>query len=182
MTDILQMKFDAAKAAKTLGLVAKEQQAKLLVAVHATTKAAAVEIKKRAEADILSAGKFSARWPNALQAVPEDDKDQSTIKVFFDSSIPYAHVHEFGAVIRGKPLLWIPLPWNAHKVRARDFPGQLFRVNRVGKHPLLMSKEGAQYVGVEQVILRPRFHIRSIVANVVRTQLAKMFFSFLRQG
>lgn len=126
-------------------------------------------------ADIAKGGNFGRRWQEGLKAdiTPEGRRTANLIMSVYHE-IPYARVFEFGALIKGRPLLWIPLPWNPHKVRARDFPGRLFRVNRKGKkNPLLMQSDGAgkataMYVGVKQVRLKRRFHLRTIVRRVAK--------------
>lgn len=137
------------------------------------------KIKSRGDANIRGAGRFSARWTRAFQAQVTPNKIGATAYriVMFFRGIPYAHVHEFGALIRGKPslfnrsgLLWIPLSF-AHipsGVTAQEFGtshGGLFRVNRKGKNPLLLSvrDKKPKYVGVASVRLRQRFRIREIV-------------------
>lgn len=184
MANLLVMKFDAAKAAASVGLVVRREQALFIASVRATMVEVGKIVRRRVTADIYRAGNFSQRWPTAFVIDNSFKKTNAIMRTGFSPAIPYAHVHEFGATIRGRPLLWIPLPWNPSKVRARNFPGQLFRVERAGRNPLLFSKadKQAKYVGVAQVRLRPRFHIRSIVANVVRTQLAKLFKTFILKG
>lgn len=180
--DILVMKFDAAKAARQLNIVVNKELALFKAAVRNTMIQAGAEVWRRVDKDIGRAGNFSARWPANYIVQNTFQGFNATMRTGFSRNIPYGHVHEFGATIRGKPLLWIPLPWNPFKERASKYPGQLFRVNRPGKNPLLFAKEDreAKYVGVQQVTLRPRFHIRTIVANVVRTQLAKLFAKYVK--
>jgi hypothetical protein len=184
MAATLQIVFDGAKAAKALTGFTGSMSKKFERAVARTALAGGAEIKRRGDVDISKAGKFSARWPAAFVVDPQSQGPQATIKVGFNNSIPYAAIHEFGGTIRGKPLLWIPLSF-AHVPKdtpARSFPGGLFGVVRPGKNPLLFSATSKEpkYVGVLSVTLRARFHIRSIVANVVRTQFAKMFFGFIK--
>jgi hypothetical protein len=191
MADPIVIRLDVSKAIASIGLTAKNSIALFQKAVNGAMKDAAAEIKRRGDADIMKAGNFSDRWTSAFQVTPMQVSDlQAGITVGFSDAIPYALIHEFGGVIRGRPLLWIPLSFGdapgtgigSGKVSARDYPGKLFRVERKGRNPLLFSDTGAQYVGVEQVTLRPRFHLRGIIANVVRTQLAKMFYSYLKKG
>lgn len=178
----LQIKFNAEKAMKQLGQMNTRQQRRFKLAVENTMVQAGAEIKTRVSKDISGAGNFSGRWSSAFTVQNRFAGYNAIMTTFFDSSIPYAHIHEFGGVIRGRPLMWIPLSWNSFKGRAREYPGQLFRVERPGRNPLLFSMDDkqAKYVGVTQVALRPRFHIRSIVKNVVRTQLAKLFARYVQ--
>lgn len=180
--EVLRMSFDAAKAAKQLNILVGKETAAFKAAVKNSMIQAGAEIWRRADKDILRAGKFSQRWPAALTIKNSFEGFNAQMRVGFNSTIPYGHIHEFGGTIRGKPLLWIPLPWNPVKRPASQYPGKLFRVERPGKNPLLFSAEDkhAKYVGVKQVTLRPRFHIRSIVANVVRTTLAKLFAKYVQ--
>lgn len=184
MAATFQIVFDGAKASRSLGDFTRAKSKQFERAIARTAMAGGVEIKRRGDTDISKAGKFSPRWPAAFMVDSTSNGPQANISVGFSNAIPYANIHEFGGTIRGKPLLWIPLSFaNVPKdTPARSFPGGLFSVSRAGRRPLLfsvLSKE-PKYVGIEAVTLRPRFHIRSIVANVVRTQFAKMFFSFLK--
>lgn len=182
MADILVIRFDAKKAAAKLEQLTRLEQKMFEAAVANSMRDAGKEIWTRVDKDIARAGKFSERWPAAFVVHNQMMGPNALMQVGFSSAIPYAHVHEFGATIRGKPLLWIPLPWNPFKRRAREYPGKLFRVNRGSRNPLLFSAEDktAKYVGVTHVTLRPRFHIRSIVANVVRTKLSKLFARYVK--
>lgn len=176
------MSIDLGRASAGLSAFTEENVARLQRAAQGAVDDSASEIKRRGDSNITRAGNFSSRWPNAFQAETRHMDERSSINIGFSSAIPYAHIHEFGGTIRGKPLLWIPLPWNESKERARDYPGQLFRVERPGRNPLLFSTgdKEAKYVGVTHVTLRPRFGIREIAANVVRTQLARKFLDLIR--
>ena len=90
---------------------------------------------------------------------------------FITHAVKYWKVFEEGRVIFGKPLLWIPLSFSTAGhlgVRARDFPGKLFRVNRKGKAPLLMNEQGPQYFGKERVRIPRKWHLRDIVKRIAR--------------
>lgn len=154
------------------------------------------QIKQKGDADIKSSGNFSNRWTRAftVSSLPpvRTPSDRYVISIFFNQTIPYAHIHEFGGTIRpkgglgslfGPPLLWIPLSFggvpkslgpgaNAGKMTAQEFGLQvspLFRVNRKGKAPLLLDIKSRRprYFGVRQVTLRQRFHIRDITKKEV---------------
>lgn len=155
----------------------KIAQDRITRTVAATMRDAREEILKRGRADIRAGGKFRKRWTDALHADPVQTSTASIINVFH--TIPYFNVFEFGATIRGKPLLWIPLKFasDAKGVRARGYPGGLFRVDRSGKAPLLLSiaTKKPKYFGKSQVKIPRKFHIRTIAAEVSR-QL-KVFYS-----
>ncbi len=124
-----------------------------------------------AAADIKSAGKFSDRWVQALQVTTSRDGGSRSINVIMD--IPYWKVFEFGATIQGNPMLWIPLPFaqDAKGLRARDFPGGLFRVDRKsGGKPLLLSAATGEpkYFGMDQVTIPQKFHLRDIATRNAR--------------
>jgi hypothetical protein len=145
--------------------------------VAVASRQALVEARRRileaGRADIKKGGNFGLRWTNSLQGeiTPREGKIINMILTIFHI-IPYARIFEYGGVIKGKPLLWIPLPWSRFKGRARDFPGRLFRVDREGKNPLLMQNKGgvaeAKYVGVKQVRQKRRFHLRPIIRRVAK--------------
>lgn len=133
------------------------------------------EIKTQGDADIKAGGNFGKRWTDSLNVLLEPARGRTVnfiISVFH--TIPYASVFEKGATIRGKPLLWIPLSWTGIKIRAREY-GRRFGLIYVerkdpNKNPLLLSERTKEpiYVGVEQVTLKKRFHLRQIVRRVAR--------------
>lgn len=147
----------------------------------------AFNIKKQGDVDISTAGNFSGRWTRAftVRTTPlvTTTSDKYTIDVFF--TIPYAHIHEFGGVIKpkgglgslfGPPMLWIPLSFanvpksggeNAGLMTAQEYGlsvSSLFRVNRRGKSPLLLDIKSRKpiYFGLSQSVIPKRFHIREI--------------------
>lgn len=141
-------------------------------AIQKTAFRASDEIEKLGRADIARAGDFgSERWQNGLQAkVSYQSRADLTIRL--THSVKYWKVFEYApTVIRGKPLLWIPLDFAGvpSGLRARDYPEQLFRIDRGnGKAPLLVSDTGPKYFGKEFVTIRTKWHLRSIVRKVAR--------------
>lgn len=86
---------------------ARERMAK--AATNAMNRVAA-DIKEQGRADIATAG-FSKRWQDALSVrVYPEGKDAVDPACVVIHRIPYSSVFEGGAVIGGKPLLWIALP------------------------------------------------------------------------
>ena len=188
-TEVLVMRFDVAKAMRTLNVVTVAERNRFRAAIKLTFTKIEQVIRDRVTRDIFRAGAFSPRWPAAFVIYSTVTGDRGRMLSGFSRAIPYGHVHEFGATIRGRPLLWIPLSFSdvprigpgSTRMWARDYPGGLFRVNRPGKNPLLLSKldKKPKYVGVTHVTLRPRFHIRAITSNVVHKELAKTFAGFV---
>jgi hypothetical protein len=126
------------------------------------------DAKSRGRASI-AAGGFSAKWQNALRSrvYPNANKPLSPAGIVWHK-IRYANVFEQGATIRGKPLLWLPLPTvplggrGSHPLtpaQYRDRIGELRSVNRPGKAPLLIgrgSREGITRASATSVRVRKR--------------------------
>jgi hypothetical protein len=149
----------------------KRQVARVNKAFGATARAMSDQIKTRGDRDITQAGNFGTRWTNSFHAIPMLKGRDYTIKVF--STISYFNIFEFGGLIQGKPMLWIPLSFaaDAKGVLARNFPGGLFRVDRLaGGAPLLLSRASKEpkYFGKESVTMPKKFHIRQICRDVSR--------------
>lgn len=174
----LRVLFDGAQAGPKLEHGMKIAQERIGKSVSGTATDAQAEILSRGRQNIQSAGKFGARWTRAFHADISQVSEGVAISVFFQG-IPYWRVFEFGATIRGKPLLWIPLSFatDAKKIRARDYPGGLFRVDRRSGAPLLLSRATREpkYFGKEQVRIPQKFHLRDIVKDVARRM--KVFYS-----
>ena len=147
----------------------KRFQERARAGVQGAAKLAAREIEDQGRANIRAGGNFgSARWQDGFQA-KVSFRSATDLSIRMTHSVPYWVVFEEGRTIVGKPLLWIPLSFgNANGVRARDYPGQLFRVNRQGKNPLLMDENGPQYVGVPSVKIPRKWHLRDVVKRIAR--------------
>jgi hypothetical protein len=146
---------------------------KRTVAIQATANRVVDEIETQGRANIAAGGNFSSdRWQNGLHAkLSFKSRDDLNIRVTHD--VPYWHVFEHGAVIHGKPMLWIPMRGSeaaARGVRARDFGRPLFRVDRKkGGAPLLMSEGGdVQYFGKDSVTIPRKWHLRDVIKQVAR--------------
>lgn len=141
-------------------------------AMRDTAADAAERIMEEGRADIKSAGNFGSRWTDGWQA--RVSEGGGNIRVTVTMAVAYWTVFQDGKVIQGKPLLWIPLSFatDAQGISARDYPGQLFRVNRKSGAPLLMAGNGRtaepKYFGKEQVTIPKKFRLREIIARVVR--------------
>jgi hypothetical protein len=164
---------------KTNTKLFSERQVK---AVQATANRAKDEIEFAGRANIREGGKFgSRRWQEGLQA-KLSFQSRNDIRIRLTHAVSYWKVFEFGATIRGKPMLWIPLSFgNAFGVRARDYPGKLFRVNRPGKAPLLMDENGPQYFGKQSVTIPQKWHLRDVVKQVSR-RMSSFYKEAMRNG
>lgn len=163
----------------------------------AANKAADI-MKRDGRSDIAAAG-FGPKWQNALRVVvyPKNAESiQPTIQTYH--KIGYSEIFEEGGSIFGKPLLWLPIEKNLparaglHRVTPSFYVkniGPLFPIFRAGKAPLLAAKKttskrgkrGAvqtetvpMFVGIDQVTLGDKFHIREI-ADRVAGQLPALF-------
>ncbi|RWO90936.1 DUF6441 family protein [Mesorhizobium sp.] len=105
-------------------------------------------VKREGRQDIAAAG-FSKRWQNALRVnvYPRRKLSMNAAALIFHN-IRYAGIFEEGAVISGKPRLWLPLPSAPKRTgRQKMTPalyvktiGPLFSIERPGKPPLLAGK------------------------------------------
>lgn len=176
---MMTITFSAKDAIRQLNLITRKERDRVRQAVRTARRALAIEIKAQGDRQILSAGNFSRRWTDSFQVTERGERtDSHLIDIGFDNRIPFGLIHETGGEIRGKPTLWIPLPWtNLKGTSARNFVGGLFKVNRPGKNPLLFSIRDKQpkYVGVPFVSLQPRFHIRAMVERLVPARFAAAF-------
>lgn len=140
------------------------------------------EILQRGRSDIASAGNFGSRWTQGLRGHVLEHGGDVTLDITHD--VPYFMVHQEGRIIHGKPLLWIPLSFanDAQGKRARDFPHPLFRVDREGKAPLLLSAVDKQpkYSGHKSVKIPKRFHVIEIARAVAKN--IKSFFLLRLSG
>jgi hypothetical protein len=134
----------------------------------------AEEIEFEGQEDISDAGNFGSRWTEGLHADVSEETGAVRIDVTHD--VPYWRVFQYGAVIQGKPLLWIPLSFaeDAQGLWARAYPGALFRVDRIGKAPLLLTPgkpaQPAQpkYFGKSSVTIPKKFHLIEIARGVAK--------------
>src|SRR3954470_15419731 len=90
--------------------IVKEIQRPIAKAATAAVREAGDIAKRNGRANIAAAG-FSRKWQNALRVnVYPQHGDSLRPAAFIYHKIRYAGVFEEGAVIRGQPLLWLPLP------------------------------------------------------------------------
>lgn len=144
--------------------------------IYNAGKETAETIERKGRLDIARAGNFGARWIDGFKAHIEkstvigESGRSRYLTITVTEEVPYWQVFETGATIYGRPLLWIPLSWTKLSIRARDYPGDLFRVDRKKGAPLLLDSKTKEpkYFGIEQVTLKKRFHIRDILSDETR--------------
>jgi hypothetical protein len=167
----IRVYIDGDRAGPLFQRAVTRQKARVLESARDAAQDTADEILDEGRADIKGAGNFGSRWTDGLNA--EVTEGGGNIRIAVTEDVEYWKVHQFGAVIHGKPLLWIPLSFasDALGVSAKDYSGQLFRVDRAGKAPLLMTPgkpAKAKYVGKESVTLPKRFHLIEITRAAAR--------------
>jgi len=145
---------------------AKKYQAAIVQSVEKAAKEVQTRIKNDGDKNIKAGGKFGARWTNAWQVTSTAKGVDAEIRA--RHAIWYAGVFEYGAVIHGKPMLWIPLSYTNVKVRARDYPGGLFRVKRKRDGlELLLSRSSKKpiYFGKRRVRIPKKWSLRRITSE-----------------
>lgn len=164
----LRLVFDDQQIGSRMKRRAERFRSRVLGSMRSSALQLAENIESEGRRDIASAGNFSARWTQAFKATVTEGGGffRVTVTMGGDPPVAYWRVFEEGRVIRGKPMLWIPLSFatDAQRTRARDYPGPLFRVDRAGKAPLLLTTGGVpKYFGKEQVTIPKKFHLTEIV-------------------
>lgn len=181
--------FTGERVGPQLTRSAQKNYAKMLAAERGAAKDVIADVVPKARADISKAGRFGSAWTNGFNG--KVTEGGGFIRVSFTMTgnppVKYWRVFQYGAIIRGKPMLWIPLSFakDAQGIRARDYPGKLFRVDRKGgKAPLLMtpSSGGAQakYFGKESVKIPKKFHLVEIIKQ--GAQKMKNFYNQRMKG
>lgn len=150
----------------------ERQKQRIYRAIANATVKMADSILKSGRADIAGAGKFGARWTSGLTTGIASEGPVHVVTL--REAVPYWRVFQYGAIIKGKPLLWIPLSFAGITpgTRARDFPGRLFRVDRKGGGaPLLLSAtdKKPKYFGAESVRIPKKFHLVEIARAEAKT-------------
>lgn len=152
-----------------------EIQKPIAEAATAAVKEAAEVAKTEGRANIAQAG-FGKKWQNALRAdfFPKRGISMRPAALV-RHKIPYATVFEEGATIRGKPLLWLPLPnvplgRGGKPLTPKQYIsriGPLASIKRPGKRPLLVGK------GSRRTILRATEKVTRLRKGAVSRGLRK---------
>ncbi len=167
----IRVYVDGDRVGPLLQRAVTKQKTRVLQSAREAADDTADEILSKGRADIIGAGKFGSRWTEGLHA--DVTEGGGNIRISVTEDVPYWRVFQFGATIHGKPLLWIPLSFagDAQGVRARDYPGRLFRVNRSGKAPLLLTPgkpAHPKYFGKESVTIPKKFHLIEVSRAAAR--------------
>jgi hypothetical protein len=181
--------------------IVNEVQRPIARAATAAIREAGEIAKRNGRASIAAAG-FSRKWQNPLRVnIYPPQGDSLRPAAFIYHKIRYAGVFEEGAVIGGKPLLWLPLPTVPLRRGRPMTPSQYVRavgplvsVQRPGKPPLLFAKPRAGrrgrrssatverkplYVGLSSVAIAKRFDIKG-AAQKAAAQLPSLYAKYLK--
>lgn len=157
------------KVGSQLGRINRERSRRVVAAERGAARDVVQYVEPRARSDIRAGGRFGTRWTDGFRG--RVTEGGGFVRVAFTMAVPYWRVFEKGAVIHGRPLLWIPLSFakDAQGVLARDYPGRLFRVDRKGgKAPLLLAAGKPavpKYFGKESVTIPKKFHLFQIIGD-----------------
>ena len=196
------MRFSLTDVAKGfVDVIARELQKPIAKAATAAMKDTGDVAKRTGRSSIASAG-FSRKWQNALRVnIYPAQGDSMRPAAFIFHKIRYAGVFEEGAVVRGQPLLGLPLG-NVPIRRGRPMTpsqyvrsvGPLVSVQRPGSPPLLFAKYRAKrsrrraaeslsrrplYIGISSVDIARRFDIKG-AAKQAAAQLPALYAKHLR--
>jgi hypothetical protein len=175
---------DGQRAGRSLAASTNKNKARVLAARRGAAQDVVNYVVPRVRADIRKAGKFGTRWTDGFEG--RVTEGGGFVKISFTQKVPYWRVFQTGKVIYGKPLLWIPLSFakDAQGKNARDFGGPLFRVDRKGKAPLLMTPgkpAQAKYFGKTSVKIPKKFHTLEIVRDGA-SKMRDFFSKRMKQG
>lgn len=165
----IRITFGDKQAGRKFKQAMVRQRGKVHETAMQAARLAAHLIEERGRQNIAAAGNFGRRWLDGLKATVTQGGGNIRIRVTHD--VPYWRVFQTGKVIRGKPLLWIPLSFadDAQGISAKDYPQPLFRVDRKVGAPLLLAPGGVpKYFGKEQVKIPKKFRLLEIAAEVSR--------------
>lgn len=139
---------------------------------------AAALIRDRGRRNIAAAG-FSPRWQEGFGVVKRGEGEKSELSIFH--RIGYAAVFESQTVIRGRPLLWIPIEDNlppppprrswSPRLYARTV-GPLASV-RGGRRPLLVGRPRGRtravplFFGVESITIPDKWDLNEVIDGVM---------------
>lgn len=140
------MKLDYKADARDWQNAARAIRGTVFGAARAAFQDLAQQVQTAGRAEIARAG-FSRRWQTGFRTFvfPRRPDFTTDLTMRGRHRIGYANVFERGSRIRGKPLLWVPLPTAPPKINGRrttaraliEAVGRLHSINRPGRPPLL---------------------------------------------
>jgi hypothetical protein len=157
----------------------KDANKRMVAALNKTAAQVTTELRARGRADLKTAGKFGAWAFKVTNQRKGTDRNITTKASFVAESL------ELGRIIKGRPLLWIPLSTqrDATKVLMRNYPGKLIRVERPGKDPLMVLSGGpVKYFGKTQIVMPKKLHLRQIGRDVMNRAPAMYSRNLAAQG
>lgn len=152
---------------------AEEHERTVATATTLAMKDVQSAVKVKGRANIAAAG-FSRRWQNALR-VDQYPKTGISINaaVFLYHNIQYAGVFEDGATIRGRPMLWLPLPGTPKKVNRQKMTPEKFQTE-VADLVSMRTRSGKPLLGArvrlskaQQAQSRPRITMAKLRRGVL---------------
>jgi hypothetical protein len=146
------------------------------VAAHAAvTEAGQIAVQKGGE-HVASRGFSSARWRRGFRSTVVPDQAAINVTATITHNIGYAGIFEEGGVIKGKPLLWLPIGASVPRGPLRG------KRRGAGGRPLMFAKIDGRSVpvlhGVPSVTIPKRLDFAGVVQNV-GDQLESLYFAHL---
>ena len=159
----------------------RDKEKPVATAAVAALRETAANSVQQGRKDIAGAGRFGAKWQEGLQYRTKGASEGGAASLNATATIYHrygiAEVFEFGATISGKPLLWIPTTPGAPPPKKS---GKKLVSATVRGQPMLFDAADRNrhkkplYVGVKQVHIPQKFHIRDIVKENMK-HMAELF-------
>lgn len=169
------MKFEVTVDRSALDNLARDKS--VTKAAVAALRETAFNAVKEGRSNIAGAGKFGPKWQQGLRyRIDGNDLDAKAI-IFH--KFGFAGVFEHGAVIQGKPLLWIPTQEGGP---AASRSGKKLTSATVRGRPMLFDANDKNrerkplYIGVQEVRIPKKWRI----TEIVKEHAAKIAALFLK--
>jgi hypothetical protein len=162
----------------------REKNAVVAEAAVAALEETAENAVEEGRKDIASAGRFGPKWQQGLRTrtigATRGGVASLDAKALIFHRYGIASVFEFGAIIEGKPLLWIPTTEGGPSPKKSG--KKLVSVKIAGKAPMLFDAgdkardKKPLYIGVPSVQIPKKWHI----AEIVEQQVEKIGLLFIK--
>lgn len=159
------MKFIFSEDESALAQAIDEIERKIVAAREGAVQDAARLAVKEGQANVAAAGFSLRRQKVKFLFYPNVGSDPAAVVYF---PMPFAHVFERGATIKGRPLLWLPIEQNLPRgiKSPSQYGKKLVSVNVAGKRPLLFDAQnrllGPLFFGTRSVTIRKRLNLVAI--------------------